>query len=74
MLDWLNGKKTAIGALLQLLSDGCAAFVVWSPALQGAIVEVGFPADNVATVFFYITKGFLAVGLGHRFYKGFFGA
>jgi len=73
-LDWLNGKKTAIGALLQLLSDGSVALIAWSPALQDAIVAtLPNAAPRVALVFAVITKGFLMVGVAHRFYKGFFG-
>jgi hypothetical protein len=72
-LDFLNGKKTTIGAILYTLTEIAGAVAAFLPALQDLSVELGLPAGSVALVFGYAAKAFIYVGLAHKFFKSFFG-
>jgi hypothetical protein len=67
--EWVDGKKTAIGAALVLVSDllGVLALSL-GPVLEG----FGLEAVAVASVLAFVGKGAAAIGLVHKFFKKFF--
>lgn len=63
VMQWLNGKKTVIGAVITIVAA--------VPALAGATLPA-FGVDAVHTAQ-YVGYGVLAVGLLHKFYKKVYG-
>lgn len=72
--DWLNGKKTAIGAFLDLLYSAVSALILWLPQLGEALAGLGVTGEWVATGVLVLGKVLMVIGLIHKFLKSFFGA
>ena len=72
--EWLNGKKTAIGAFLDLLYSAVSALIIWLPQLGEALNQLGPFGDWVAGTVLVLGKVLMAIGLIHKFLKSFFGA
>lgn len=72
--DWLNGKKTAIGAFLDLLGTALSGVVLWLPQLAESLTGLGLDGAWVALVITGIGKVIMVIGLLHKFLKSFFGA
>jgi hypothetical protein len=75
ILDWLNGKKTIIGAILFTLTQIAAFLTTQIPALQDLFNQLlgANHTAQVAAVANFLTQAFIYVGLFHKFVKSFFG-
>lgn len=54
--SWINGKKTAFGAVLLFLAN--------APHLSG------FIGQEAIDIIYYIGTGLAGIGIGHKFVKG----
>lgn len=75
LIDFLNGKKTVIGAILFALTGVASFLTTQIPALQDLFNQLLGP-DHVAqvgVVAAFLTQAFIYVGLIHKAWKSFFG-
>ena len=66
---WFNGKKTTIGAILELSSTGLAALIVFLPEFGGLLSELGVDGAWIAVAVNGVAKVALGVGLIHKWFK-----
>lgn len=74
MLDfwnWLNGKKTALGAVIDLLYSGVGALIVWLPQIGDALNALGPFGAWAAGAVLILGKVLMILGIVHKFFKGF---
>jgi hypothetical protein len=70
---WLDGKKTTIGALLDVLAVGLGGLLVWLPDFATALTGLGVNGAWIAGAVAVVGKGIIVLGLIHKVLKNVFG-
>ena len=69
---WLNGKKTVIGAVLDLVSSALAGLLAFLPQFGDALAGLGLNGAWLIGVLAIVGKVALFVGIVHKAFKQWF--